>query len=99
VSKSAQPRIEYLVAQAQKNRVAYLNGAWQGTAEPKDEKAIDSCPRIWDWLNEVGSEGWQLTSTQWVGAATGYQLLFLSRNASVEDEGGFAGDSEAADEE
>jgi hypothetical protein len=80
------PRIEYLVGQAQKNRVTYVNGAWQGTADPKEEKAIDTCPQLWDWLNAVGADGWQLTTTQWVAAPPGYQLIFLSRPVAGTDD-------------
>lgn len=52
--------------------------------DPKEEKAIDTCPQLWDFLNEVGAEGWSLTATQWIGAATGYQLLFLSRASTAQ---------------
>ena len=58
-------QFEYLVCQTQFSRVTFANGEWQGTV-PLDagdtQAALDSCPQVWDYLQQAGRGGWQLVS-------------------------------------
>jgi hypothetical protein len=56
-------QFEYLVCQTQYSRVTFANGEWQGTValiSGDSQAALDSCPQVWDYLNEAGRVGWQL---------------------------------------
>ena len=56
-------QFEYLVCQTQYSRVTFANGEWQGTIalnSGDSQAALDSCPQVWDYLNEAGRVGWQL---------------------------------------
>ena len=57
---------EYLVCQTQYSHVTFANGKWQGTialSAGDPQAALDSCPQVWDYLNEVGQAGWQLITS------------------------------------
>ena len=56
-------QFEYLVCQTQFSRVTFANGKWQGSValnSGDSQAALDSCPEVWDYLNEAGRLGWQL---------------------------------------
>ena len=56
-------QFEYLVCQTQFSRVTFANGEWQGSVALNSgdtQKALDSCPDVWLYLNEAGRAGWQL---------------------------------------
>ena len=56
-------QFEYLVCQTQFGRVTFANGQWQGTiaiGSGDSQAALDSCPQVWDYLNQAGRAGWQL---------------------------------------
>lgn len=56
-------QFEYLVCQTQYSRVTFANGEWQGSValgSGDSQAALDSCPQVWDYLNEAGRVGWQL---------------------------------------
>jgi hypothetical protein len=56
-------QFEYLLCQTQYSRVTFANGEWQGTvalSSGDSQAALDSCPQVWDYLNEAGRVGWQL---------------------------------------
>ena len=56
-------QFEYLVCQTQYSRVTFVNGEWQGTialSSGDSQKALDSCPQVWDYLAQAGRAGWQL---------------------------------------
>ena len=76
----------YRVCAMQQNRVTFVNGEWQGTVAPTADDpnlALNSCPSVWDYLQEAGQEGWELVSAidQRMGE-TAMQTLFLKRDAS-----------------
>jgi hypothetical protein len=57
---------EYQVCQVQKSRVTFVNGKWQGNAPldaEREEESLNSCPRVWEYLQQAGTEGWELVST------------------------------------
>ncbi|HEV7681063.1 MAG TPA: hypothetical protein VGO68_02990 [Pyrinomonadaceae bacterium] len=56
-------QFEYLVCQTQFSRVTFANGEWQGNVALNSgdmQQALDSCPDLWLYLNQVGRAGWQL---------------------------------------
>ncbi|HLN97275.1 MAG TPA: hypothetical protein VK208_02215 [Pyrinomonadaceae bacterium] len=56
-------QFEYSVCQTQFSRVTFANGEWQGSValNSRDSQAApDSCPQVWDYLNQAGRAGWQL---------------------------------------
>jgi hypothetical protein len=58
-------QFEYLVCQTQYSRVTFANGEWQGSvalSSGDSQAALDSCPEVWDYLNQAGRVGWQLVS-------------------------------------
>jgi hypothetical protein len=58
-------QFEYLVCQTQFSRVTFANGEWQGTVALSggdSQAALDSCPEVWDYLNQMGRAGWQLVT-------------------------------------
>jgi hypothetical protein len=83
-------QFEYLVCQVQYGRITFTNGEWQGSvalSSGDSQKALDSCPQIWDYLNEVGRKGWQLITSanmsitnEGQNSQISYQL-FLRREA------------------
>jgi hypothetical protein len=72
-------RFEYIVCQVQYNRVTYINGGWAGNVPPTHEKALESCPYAWDYLNKMGADGWQLSNALMMSESNNAQLLYLSR--------------------
>ncbi len=52
--------IQYLVVQMQDNYVTFVDGVWQGSADPGEPEALSTCRKIWDYLHEVGRDGWEL---------------------------------------
>ena len=55
---------EYQVCSVQYGRVTFVNGAWRGSmAMGEDTSAsLESCPNVWDYLQEAGRDGWELVS-------------------------------------
>ncbi len=68
-------RFEYLVVKMQSDRILTANGHWQGTVEQGGEGALESCPDLFEYLEEAGAQGWDLVALdpEEVGAA---QLYF-----------------------
>jgi hypothetical protein len=45
------------------DRVTFANGVWQGADIPesqRQQKDVETCPFIWDYLQRAGAEGWEL---------------------------------------
>jgi hypothetical protein len=60
-------RFDYLVCTCQSAKVTWVNGQWRGTVplstDPNESgRLLDSCPATWDFLNEMGGEGWELVA-------------------------------------
>lgn len=73
---------EYRVCHVLEDRVTFANGAWLG----KDSEvgaSLQSCPFVWEYLQEVGAAGWDLAG---VAARTSdeqqAEVLYLRRSAS-----------------
>jgi hypothetical protein len=76
-------RYEYQVCQSQSARVTFVNGVWMGSVDPaasEHNAALNSCPLVWDYLQEAGREGWELVAaaTQ-PTAGDSLEKLYLKR--------------------
>ncbi|MDM8527057.1 hypothetical protein QUF58_02490 [Anaerolineales bacterium HSG24] len=56
-------RFDYMICSAQLMRITFVNGRWQGTLPPDMPNALNTCPDVWEFLQQVGSNGWELIST------------------------------------
>src|SRR5947209_7232903 len=57
---------DYRVCQVQQSHVTFVNGEWQGRV-PLSEAAgasdpFASCPKVWDYLQRVGPDGWEIVA-------------------------------------
>jgi hypothetical protein len=52
-------RWEYIILQINHDRVRYLNDDFLGT----DTWREDSCPNLYQYLNALGQEGWEIIGT------------------------------------
>ncbi len=71
--------IEYRVVQVQFSRVTFVNGQWDGQVPPQNEKALESCVYVWDYLNRAGADGWRLVQAVSTSESNSAQLLYLAR--------------------
>ena len=55
---------EYQVCSVQYGRVTFVNGAWRGRVPMNFDtsESLESCPNVWDYLQEAGRDGWELVS-------------------------------------
>lgn len=76
---------EYQVCAMQNGRITFVNGQWQGTIAPGTEdpnQALETCPVVWHYLQEVGRGGWELVSAiNQPLEDVHLQTLFLKREA------------------
>ncbi len=68
-------RFEYLVVYVERDRVLTANGHWQGTEERGTPGGFESCPSLFEYLEEAGAQGWELVSVDPEGQGTA-QLYF-----------------------
>jgi hypothetical protein len=62
-------------------RDTFVNGRWQGDVAPDSPGALETCPDLWEFLQRVGTNGWELvsvTSDQVEGEAI-LTTLYLKR--------------------
>ena len=55
-------RYEYLVVLMENDRIVTANGHWQGELERDADRAEDSCPSLFAYLEEAGAQGWELVA-------------------------------------
>ena len=55
-------QFEYLVCSVQQNYVTFVNGRWHGKLSPQVPGALETCPKLWGFLQEAGNAGWELVS-------------------------------------
>jgi hypothetical protein len=58
-------RFKYTVCQVQAGHVTYVNGSWQGNQALPGvalEQLIRTCPALWEYLNFLGKDGWELVA-------------------------------------
>jgi hypothetical protein len=74
---------EYQVCAVQQSRVTFVNGGWRGriALDSGDTNvALESCPNVWDYLQDAGYEGWELVGALAHDAQNGtYDMLYLKR--------------------
>ncbi len=66
-------QFKYQVCQVQAGHVTYVNAHWQGNqalAGVSLEELINTCPVLWEYLNAVGRDGWNLVSVAILPAAS-----------------------------
>jgi hypothetical protein len=54
---------EYQVCYGVVDRVTFSNGQWLGADIPEAQRKasdIEACPFVWDFLEAVGRDGWEL---------------------------------------
>lgn len=74
-------QFEYLVCQTQFSRVTFVNGEWQGSvamSSGDSQRALDSCPQVWDYLAQAGRAGWQLITAASAGVTNDGQTSHVS---------------------
>ena len=74
-------RFEYLVVFVEKDRVLRANGHWQGTVADGEAGDRDSCPDLFQYLEEAGAQGWELVSLD--PEETGTARLFFKRTRAA----------------
>jgi hypothetical protein len=77
-------RFEYRVCQAQQGRMTFADGVWLGEVAQDAADvvaAFESCPQVWDYLNEAGAEGWEMVAatTRVEGAGAVVDVIYLRR--------------------
>lgn len=79
-------RFDHQVCYSVQDRVTMVNGVWQGANIPESErqqKDVESCPLVWDYLRREGERGWELVCVLESPNPTKGQLwvrtLFLKR--------------------
>lgn len=82
---------KYRVCRVQMARVTFVNGRWQGLQIPEESNPAElynSCPLVWEYLESVGRDGWELSGvasqTDGTRNATADNLLFLKKEVSEE---------------
>ncbi|MBU1222106.1 hypothetical protein KKF34_18950 [Myxococcota bacterium] len=73
---------KYKVCQMQFGRITFVNGTWNGKIDYQSddtEAAINSCPNDYEFLEEQGSDGWELVS---VVSLTDIEKLYLKKKNS-----------------
>jgi hypothetical protein len=55
---------DYQVCSVQYGRVTFVNGTWRGRAPMSEDTtaSLESCPNVWDYLQEAGRDGWELVA-------------------------------------
>ena len=55
---------EYQVCSVQYGRVTFVNGRWRGSIPMGEDTnaSLESCPNVWEYLQEAGRAGWELVS-------------------------------------
>lgn len=75
-------RYQYRVCQVQSNRVTFVNGKWTGTLPPEAsnfKNAMETCPRVWEYLNTAGEQGWELITSTPIKPDAGLVALYLRK--------------------
>jgi len=68
-------KFEYLVVFMENDRVLTANGHWQGETPRGESGDRESCPSLFDYLEEAGAQGWELVALDPEGKGTA-QLYF-----------------------
>jgi len=75
-------QFEYMVCSTQLMRVTFINGEWQGELPPNANGALETCPPLWDFLQEAGANGWELVAVTNTSKPDELATLYLKREKS-----------------
>ena len=70
-------RFEYLVVYQENNRILTTNGHWQGTVDRGQDGDRESCPSLFEYLENAGAQGWELVAVDPEGQ--GNAVLYFKR--------------------
>lgn len=70
-------KFEYLVVYMENDRVLTANGHWQGEVEKGEDGAAESCPSLFEYLEQAGAQGWDLVALD--PEETGTAQLYFKR--------------------
>lgn len=70
-------KFEYLVVFMSNDRVLTANGHWQGLVAKGEEGDVDSCPSLFEWLQDAGAQGWDMVAVD--PEETGTAQLYFKR--------------------
>ncbi len=56
------PRFDYMICSAQLTRITFVNNRWQGDLPADAQGALNTCPEMWEFLQQVGGNGWELVA-------------------------------------
>lgn len=71
-------KFEYLVVYMENDRVLTANGHWQGEVAKGEEGDTESCPSLFDYLEQAGAQGWDLVAID--PEETGTAQLYFKRS-------------------
>jgi hypothetical protein len=71
-------KFQYLVVFVDQDRVVSANGHWQGEVEKGQPGDRESCPTLFDYLEEAGAQGWELVAVD--PEETGTAQLYFKRS-------------------
>ncbi len=72
-------KFEYMICSAQLMHLTFVNGQWQGDLPPGVNGALDTCPKLWDFLQEAGDDGWELITVTSFVKPDELTTLYLKR--------------------
>ena len=74
-------KFEYLVVYMENDRVLTANGHWQGLIDKGQEGDVDSCPSLFEYLEDAGAQGWELVAVD--PEETGSAQLYMKRTHGI----------------
>ena len=72
-------QFEYMICSAQLMYVTFVNGQWQGELPPNATSALETCPKLWDFLQNAGQNGWDLITVTTSAKPDELTTLYLKR--------------------
>jgi len=75
-------QFEYLICSVQLMHITFVNDQWQGDLPPNSNGALETCPKLWEFLQEVGADGWELVTVTTTRKPEELTTLYLKRKKS-----------------
>jgi hypothetical protein len=72
-------QFEYMICTAQLMHLTFINGQWQGQLPPNANGALETCPQLWEFLQEAGGNGWELITVTSSQKPDDLTTLYLKR--------------------
>ena len=77
-------RYESQTLQIQQTRITWIDGRWAGAIQLGDDadRAFQSCPLLWDYLSNMGKQGWTVAATAVMpNNGSEYLMMWIQREA------------------